>query len=314
MENGSFAYPIGVALFSMAVSFLLTPLVLSLAKKVGAIDVPRDDRRMHRVPIPRMGGLSVFLGVLLSSFLFDLGSDALYAVFLGGFLILMMGVLDDVFNLPAGIKFLVQITAALTVMLQGISIQAFALPDRMVSLGALSLPLTLLWIVLVTNAVNCIDGLDGLACGICAIVSFSLAFFSFLQSNTANALICSALFGGCVGFLYYNRHPARIFLGDTGSQCLGFFLAVFSLSPLSMGRSASSFSLIPLLLLSLPIGDTAFAFARRILRGKNPFRPDRGHLHHRLTDAGLSQTQTVSLLHTLCLCCAIGALILGISF
>ncbi len=299
MNPSSPAYLIAAALFSALIAFALTPAIRALAIRIGAVDVPRDSRRMHKKPIPRMGGLAVFLGFFLTSLLFAQISDTLMAIWLGGLIIVCMGVLDDVFGLHPIVKFLIQIAAALTVIAQGLTIEFIRLGSYYVIFDQAAIPITVLWIVGLTNAMNLIDGLDGLSGGIAAISSASLAVVMFLQGDLSSALLTAALCGACLGFLPFNRYPARIFLGDTGSQVLGFLLSVLTLSGLFKTHAVISF-FVPILIFALPIFDTSFAFFRRLFHGKNPFKGDRGHLHHRLIDLGHSQKETVAVLHAIC--------------
>lgn len=290
---------IAAAVFSGLIAFVMTPPVRSLAERIGAIDVPMDSRRIHKVPIPRMGGLAIFLGFMLASFLFAEISNTLLAIWLGGLVIIAMGVIDDVFRLHPFVKLLIQIAAALIVVSQGLIIEFVRVFDYYVIFDQLSVPVTILWIVCITNAMNLIDGLDGLSGGIAAITSLSLTIVMFLRGDFSSALLTAILFGACVGFLPFNKYPAKIFLGDTGSQFLGFLLSVLTLSGLFKMHAVISF-FVPIAIFALPLFDTTFAFFRRLFKGKNPFKGDRGHLHHRLMDLGYSQKETVSILHAIC--------------
>ena len=191
----------------------------------------------------------------------------------------------------------------MVVIFHGVKINFVSNPNifstqNMVSLGFMSVPLTILWIVGITNAVNLVDGLDGLAAGISSIASISLLFISLLLGDTGVALLTSAIAGACLGFLPYNFNPAKIFMGDTGATFLGFVLAAISIQGLFKGYAIISLT-VPLLILGLPIFDTLFAIIRRMLNGKSIMEADRGHLHHRLIDAGFSQKQTVLILYTM---------------
>lgn len=299
METSTVLSLIAAAVFAGLIAFVMTPPIRALARKIGAVDVPADTRRMHTVPIPRMGGMAIFLGFMLASVLFAESSPVLLSIWLGGLIIVIMGVIDDVVQLHPIIKFLVQIAAALVVVAHGLRIDFIRFGDYYLVFDEAAIPMTVLWIVLVTNAMNLIDGLDGLSCGIAAITSLSLTIVMFLRGDTAFALLTAILFGSCMGFLPFNRYPARIFLGDTGSQFLGFLLSVLTLSGLFKMHTVISF-FVPVAIFALPLFDTTFAFFRRLFHGKNPFKGDRGHLHHRLIDLGYSQKETVSILHTIC--------------
>ncbi len=285
------------------VALLLTPVVRVLAVKVGAMDIPKDARRMHDHPIPRMGGLAIFFGFILSVLLFAEQTPQLRGMLLGAVVIVILGILDDIYTLSARLKFLVQILAALIAAVSGNLIDTLSNPnvfssDPYWNLGWLAWPITVLWIVLVTNAVNLIDGLDGLACGVSIISSLTMLVIALVLGENAVAVLLAALVGGCVGFLPYNLHPAKIFMGDTGSTLLGYVLAVTSIQGMFKMYSVISF-VAPFLVFGLPIFDTSFAFIRRIATGHNPMSPDRGHIHHRLIDMGFSQKQAVGVLYVI---------------
>ena len=213
---------------AFVISFAATPVVSSFAKKVGAIDIPDKKRHIHSHPIPRMGGLAIFLGFLLSVLLFANITPQVRGILLGAILIVVVGAIDDVMNLNAWFKFCVQIVAAVIAVLSGVIINVVSNPllitsEQAVTIGILAVPVTILWIVGVTNSVNLIDGLDGLACGVSAIASLTMLVVSLLVSdaNINVAVILAALCGGCLGFIPYNLNPAKIFMGDTGSLFLG---------------------------------------------------------------------------------------------
>ena len=297
-EIGMVAAAMGVALI---VALILTPVVKSLAQKVGAVDVPKDNRRMHDHPIPRMGGLAIFLGFLLSVLLFLELTPQMRGMLLGAVIIVVLGIFDDIYSLPAMFKFVVQIVAALVAVLSGNVIEAVSNPNVFSSdlyweLGWLSIPVTVIWIVAITNAVNLIDGLDGLACGVSTISSLTMLVISLAVADGPVAVVMAALAGGCIGFLPYNLNPAKIFMGDTGSTFLGFILAVMSIQGLFKFYTIISFA-VPFLMLGLPIFDTCFAFIRRIANGQSPMHPDRSHVHHRLIDMGFNQKQAVAVLY-----------------
>ena len=294
----NFLLKVGLALACAAVvSCALTPLVKVLAKKVGAMDIPKDERRMHHVPIPRMGGLAIFLGFIVSVLVFqNLNvSTELQGILLGAVIIVILGVMDDILTLPALPKFCVQIAAAIIVVLYGCRIEhfmGFTLPDW------LSCPVTVIWIVAITNAVNFIDGLDGLAVGVSAIATASLIVIALMVKEVNIVIILCALFGACLGFIPYNMNPAKIFMGDTGSTFLGYILATPSNTGPFNTYAIISFA-VPFLILGIPIFDICFAFLRRIAHGQNPMKADRGHFHHRLIDMGFSQKQSVAIAYML---------------
>ncbi len=308
-----FLLKVGLALVCAAVvSCALTPLVKVLAKKVGAMDIPKDERRMHRVPIPRMGGMAIFLGFMVSVLIFQKLSISaeLQGILLGVVIIVILGVMDDILTLPALPKFCVQIAAAIIVVLYGCRIEhfmGFTLPDW------LSYPVTVIWIVAITNAINFIDGLDGLAAGVSAISAGTMLIVALLLVPDPTAMICAvllaALVGACVGFIPYNFNPATIFMGDTGSTFLGFMLACISVFGLFKTYAVISFA-VPFLVLGLPIFDICFAVIRRVAKGQSPMHADRGHVHHRLIDMGFSQKQAVAISYLLSAILGLSAVVL----
>lgn len=307
-----------LALFvALVVSFLTSPVVKAFAYKVGAVDVPKDNRRMHHVPIPRLGGLAVFFGFIISILLFVEMTDQFRSILLGAVIIVVLGVVDDITPLPAKLKFLVQIGAALIPAMNGVVIHVLSNPNLFSenpywNLGMLSVPATVLWIVAITNAVNLIDGLDGLAIGVSAISATTVLVISLLVSEVQVAIVMAALVGACVGFMPYNINPAKMFMGDTGATFLGFILACMSVEGLFKSWAIISFA-VPFLILGLPIFDTAFAFIRRIAHGQSPMQADRSHIHHRLIDMGLNQKQAVATLYVISAILGLSAVVLTTS-
>lgn len=285
-------------IFAALLSLALTPLDFRVAARLGAIDVPRDERRMHRRPIPRLGGLSIFFSFLILTLIYDfkIASDLFYA-WSGAILVVLIGVLDDELSLPPTLKFAVQLAAAYVSTIGGGMLRTLHLGTRTISLDALSLPLTMLFIVTMINAHNFIDGLDGLCAGVSMSESVALGLVS-LGTSTEYAVSCFLLSGACIGFLPYNLRGARLFMGDTGSTFLGFMLAAIAV------RTANS-PLLLLLLFALPLSDLAFAVIRRLIAGKNPLLPDRSHLHHLLAD----RTGAHKASKLLCFASALAALI-----
>ncbi len=301
-------------LVASVVALISTPVVKSLAFRIGAVDVPKDNRRMHNHPIPRMGGLAIFLGFILSILLFLPLTQQLRGMLLGVVIIVVLGIFDDIYALPAKPKFLVQICAALIAVLMGnridflSNINIFS-DNPYWELGWLSIPLSVLWIVGITNAVNLIDGLDGLACGVSTISSMTLLVIALVVAEPDVAVLTAALAGACLGFLPYNLNPAKIFMGDTGSTFLGFVLATVSIQGLFKFYTIISFA-APFLMLGLPIFDTCFAILRRLAKGQSPMSPDRGHIHHRLIDMGFSQKQAVATLYVISAILGLSAVVL----
>ena len=306
---------VAAALFVAAlVSFIITPVVKAFAQKVGAIDVPKDGRRMHDHPIARMGGLAIVLGFMLSVILFVDITKSMRGMLLGGVIIVVLGIFDDIYSLPAMFKFVVQIVAALVAVLSGNVISVLSNPNIFSAnpywdLGVLAIPITVIWIVAITNAVNLIDGLDGLAVGVSTISSMTLLVIAMAFSEGEVSILMAALAGACIGFMPYNLNPAKIFMGDTGSTFLGFILATVSIQGLFKFPMIISFA-VPFLMLGLPIFDTAFAFIRRISHGQNPMHADRSHVHHRLIDMGFSQKQAVAVLYMISAILGLSAVVL----
>ena len=310
-EIGMVAAAMGVALI---VALILTPVVKSLAQKVGAVDVPKDNRRMHDHPIPRMGGLAIFFGFIASTLLFVAMTPQIRGMLLGAVIIVVLGIFDDIYSLKASLKFVIQIIAALVAVMSGNVIEIISNPNVFSAnlywdLGWLAYPATVIWIVAITNAVNLIDGLDGLACGVSTISSMTLLVIAMSVGEVPIALMVAALCGGCLGFLPYNLNPAKIFMGDTGSTFLGFVLAVISVQGLFKLYTIISF-VVPFLMLGLPIFDTCFAFIRRIAHGQSPMHADRSHVHHRLIDMGFSQKQAVAVLYIISAILGLSAVVL----
>lgn len=302
---------------ALIISFLTSPVVKSFAYKVGAIDVPKDSRRMHKEPIPRLGGLAIFIGFIVSILLFAQITKQLQGILLGAVIIVVLGVVDDITPLPALLKFGVQIAAALIPTFHGVLIHVISNPNLLSknpywNMGMLSVPITVLWIVAITNSVNLIDGLDGLAVGVSAISATTVLVIAILVSESQVAIVMAALVGACVGFMPYNLNPAKMFMGDTGATFLGYILATMSIQGLFKFYAVISFA-VPFLILGLPIFDTAFAFIRRIAHGQSPMRPDRGHIHHRLIDMGLSQKQAVATLYVISAILGLSAVMLTTS-
>ncbi len=309
MESHNYIEYVWSFAIAFIVSLTMTPLARKFAFKIGAVDIPKDERRMHKEPIARLGGLAIFIGFLTAVFFTiitrTLDTGVLFEDFrlpgliIGLLIIVAVGIIDDTRPVPAWIKLLFQILAALVVVLSGIRIEEISNPFSpigMTFLGVLSIPITVIWIVGITNAINLLDGLDGLAAGVSSIASLSLLFVSIFDQQTGAVFLTAALAGASLGFLPFNFNPAKIFMGDTGSTFLGFALA--SISVMGMVKSYAAIAVaVPLLVLGLPIFDTAFAILRRISSGKSIMQPDRGHLHHKLMDMGFSQRQTVVVLY-----------------
>lgn len=300
MNNTDYIYLLIAMICAGLISFTTAPIARVIAYKTGAIDIPKDERRMHNKPIPRLGGLAVFAGFSIASMVFSKMSPSMLALWFGGLIIVTLGVLDDVFRLNAWLKFAVQIVVAFIPISQGLTIKFINLFGHYIILESFEIPVTIIWIVGLTNAINLIDGLDGLSCGVSAICSLTLLLCTILLGGSIEISILTAMLAGaCLGFLPFNTNPAKIFIGDTGALFLGYTLSVLSLQGLFKTHAVLSF-MIPLSIFGLPLFDTGFAFFRRILHGKSPFSADRGHIHHRLIDMGFNQRQSVGILYSVC--------------
>lgn len=288
-----------VFFISATIAYLFTPSVINLAHKIGAIDVPKDNRRVHKEPIPRLGGLAIAFGFFITGLLFFRFITKLFMIFLGAALIIISGVIDDTKGLSPKGKLAFQIAAALLVSFSGTRIEFLSdifTPGKYFDVGMLSIPMTVFWIVGITNTVNLIDGLDGLAAGISAISSFCLMLIVMQNGDVVLALTLAALIGAITGFFPYNFNPAKIFMGDTGALFLGYILAVISME--AVIKSAATLAVfIPIFVLGIPIFDTSFAILRRAKARKPIMQADKGHLHHRLLKTGMNQKQAVLTLY-----------------
>ena len=288
-------------------SILLTPVVKALAFKVGAVDRP-NYRKVHARIMPRLGGLAIFGSFLVGYFVLrPEDSTALYIV-LGAVMIIITGVLDDMFEITAKAKLLGQFIAAGIVIYGGLEIEFINLPfGGQLDFGYFSIPLTILWIVGITNAINLIDGLDGLAAGVSTIALITLAGMAFMMGDMFVFAMAAILAASCAGFLFYNFHPAKIFMGDSGSLFLGYMIGVLAL--LGFKNVTVISLIIPIIMLGVPISDTFFAIVRR-LRLKQPLSaPDKSHLHHCLLDVGFTHRQTVLIIYALASMFGVAALI-----
>lgn len=288
-------------LVAVLIAFISTPLVKKLAFKIGAVDIPKDDRRIHKKPMPLIGGLAIYIGVVVSSFLFVPIDKTLIATLIGGTIILISGIIDDIKGMSPRLKVLFQLAAGICLILGDVKIDFLTNPfspgNEVIHLSYLSIPITLFWVVGITNTVNLIDGLDGLASGVAMISSISFALVAGKFNYTSVVIMSLIVAGSCLGFLPYNFNPAKIFMGDTGALFLGFMLAALSLEGV-MKSVATIAVIVPILILGVPIFDTTFAICRRLLSGKSITSADKGHLHHRLLAKGYSQKKTVLILYS----------------
>jgi len=282
---------------------------MDFAIKVGALDAP-DDRKVHTRPIPRMGGLAIYVAFVLAVLASMHINREIMGLLVGGTVILIVGIIDDLKPLPAKVKLLGQIVAAAVLVMFDIRIEWLTNPfGEMLYVDYLAIPVTIIWVVSLTNTVNLIDGLDGLAAGVSTIAAITILLVALQQNFVAVAILTAALAGSALGFLQHNFNPAKIFMGDTGSMFLGYMLAAISI--LGAVKSAATIALIvPIVALGLPILDTAFAIIRRYMSGRPIFKPDKGHLHHRLLEMGLTQKQAVLLMYVISGCLGLSAIAL----
>ena len=318
-------------LLAFITSFVLTPYTIKIAKKIGAVDIPKDDRRMHKKPMPKFGGPAIIIGFLISTIYLIIsssiernlnifGPENYYIKllgFLGGIIVLSIFCFcDDTKGIHPLTKLTGQIIAASIVVACGIRIDYFNIPffeGNIMLSNIFSIGLTMFWIIGITNAINLIDGLDGLSTGISIISCISLLIIFALNASPLIAIIMiTALVGALSGFLPFNFNPAKTFIGDTGSNFLGFTLSIVSI--LGIAKTATAFVVVlPIIVLGLPIFDTLSAIIRRLIKGKSlkaVFQADKGHLHHKLIEKGLTQKEAVLLLYGVSVACGMFAVIL----
>ena len=288
---------------------MVTPSVQRLAVRWGAVDKP-EARKVHKGIIPRLGGLAIYAGFIAAVLASVHMTWELLGILVGGTAILLLGVVDDVYQISAKTKLLGQIAAASVLLLFDIRIDWLTNPfGSMIYLDMWASPITLIWVVSLTNTLNLIDGLDGLAAGVSVIAAVTIFLMAVELNFWLVAVLTAALAGSALGFLYFNFSPAKIFMGDTGSMFLGYMLAAVSL--VGTVKSAATIALIvPMVALGLPILDTACAIIRRFNNGQPIFKPDRGHLHHRLLDMGLTQKQVVLILYLVTIVLGVSAIVM----
>lgn len=280
-------------LYGFFFSSFFTPLAIYLGKRTGIIDNPnRDDgsTKIHKEPIPRSGGIGIYFSLIALFLVIGNFSKQFLGIFIGATIVFFGMLLDDKRGLSFRLKFLIQFVAAFIAIGFGVKFSAITIPftDISISFGILGIVITAIWIVGVTNAVNIIDGLDGLASGVSTIAAFSLAIISMFKGHTSLALFLMGLSGTLLAFLIYNFHPARIFLGDSGSELIGFLLG--SISVIGAYKTAALFSIgIPLLILGIPVSEVFTSIIRRAFSGDSPFKYDTEHLHYKLLKRGWPQ-------------------------
>lgn len=302
---------------SLFLSLIFTPIAIFLAPKVGAVDIPKDNRRMHDKPMPRFGGFAIFVGTMTAIAVFLApGNQQMEGILAGGALMYALGLIDDIKGLQAKVKFFGQVAIACIVFAFGVRINfmaGFFSPTAELTFfsGLSAFVLTVVWIVGITNTINLIDGLDGLAAGVAMIASFSIAYAAYISFGMGTGTLSMlALAGGALGFLPFNFHPAKIFMGDSGSLFLGFMLAALSIEGATKSATIVA-TIVPALVLGVPIFDTAFAILRRMVNKKPIMEADKGHLHHRIMAAGFGQARAVLMLYGISGTMGVAAILLG---
>ena len=299
-----------MALLALLISLIIVPFVAKLAIKIGAVDKP-NERKVHTKIMPRMGGLAIYLSFFAVLFLSHEMTMQHIGLLTGGTVLVLVGIIDDKTDMPAKIKLLGQIFAACIVVAAGVRVEFMTnfILGGVFPLYIFSVPFTVLWIVAITNAVNLIDGLDGLAAGTSIIAAATMAISGYATGQTEMASMALILIGASLGFLKYNFHPAKIFMGDTGSMFLGYNLSVLAI--MGFTKSFTVLSLVtPILVLAIPILDTLFAIIRRKMNNKPIFKPDKNHLHHCLLNYGFSHRNTVLIIYAVSAVLALCGLIM----
>lgn len=294
-------------------SFLITFYIKKIAKHIGAMDIP-NKRKVHKVPMPRLGGLGIFLTFLFGYMLFGVQSTQMNAILIGAFIIIIVGVIDDIRPLGAKTKLLGQTIAAIIVLFYGgIILDKITIGNLYINFGLLSYPLTILFIVGCINIINLIDGLDGLSTGTCSIFYITIGIIAFMKASFGGLDVSLAfiMLGASLGFLVHNFYPAKIFSGDSGSMFQGFMIATISLLGFKTVSMTSFF--IPILLLGIPILDTIFAIIRRTIKKEPIYMPDKKHLHHQLLNLGLSHKNTVLAIYAMNLLFAFASIIYALN-
>ncbi|MGX6446095.1 glycosyltransferase family 4 protein [Neobacillus sp. K501] len=289
-------------------AILLTPFVKKFAYKIGATDKP-DQRKVHEKLMPRLGGLSIYLSFIIGIIIIHPTNQFHIPILLGSLIIIFTGIIDDIKDISPLLKLSGQITAAFIVVVMGdMNVEFINLPfGGQVNFGIFSIPLTMIWIIGITNAINLIDGLDGLAAGVSSIALFTIAGMALVMGNIYVMLIALIVAVSSLGFLLYNFYPAKIFMGDSGSQFLGYIIGVLSL----LGFKNITFIslIIPIIILGVPISDTFFAIIRRLINKKPISSPDKSHLHHCLLRTGFTHRQTVLLIYAMSIVFGLAAFI-----
>lgn len=287
---------------------LIMPFIKRLALQIGAVDMPRT-RHIHSKPMPKMGGIGIFLGFLLGYMFFSEPSVQMNSILIGGFIIILIGLIDDMTELKPLIKFIGQLASACVIVFYGQfllnDVSAFGI---YLHFGVLAYPITIFFILGCINCINLIDGLDGLSSGISSIYFLTVGIIAVMQGKFGLDFVLSfVMLGSTLGFLVHNFHPASIFVGDSGSMFMGFIISVIAL--LGFKNVTMTSLIIPLLLIAIPILDTLFAIVRRLLKGESPSKADKFHIHHQLLNRNFSQTATVLIIYFIDLLFALASIL-----
>ena len=287
---------------------LLMPIVKRIAVHIGAMDIP-NERKVHKKPIPRLGGLGIYIGFLLGYILFGFESVQMNSVLIGSFVVVLLGVVDDIHSIPARYKFIGQLVAACVVVLYGgILLQDVSAFGIYINFGMFSPIVSIIFITAIMNCINFIDGLDGLAGGISSIYFLMIGIIAILfHSNGLDMILSFVMLGSTLGFLVHNFYPASIFMGDSGSLFLGYIIAIISM----LGYKNVTFTslVVPIFLLAIPIMDTLFAIIRRVLKHESIAMPDKCHLHHQLLRLNFSIPKAVIIIYSIDILFAIASII-----
>ena len=287
----------------------IIPFIKKIANHIGALDIP-NARKVHKIPIPRLGGLGIYMGFILGYILFGTMSIRMNAILIGSFIIIITGIIDDINPIPAKIKFLFQLLAACVVAFYGnILLKDLSAFGVYIEFGKFSYIITILFVVAIINCINLIDGLDGLAAGLSSIyfITIGIVIVSWKHTFDLDAMLTFIMLGSTLGFLCHNFNPAKIFMGDSGSMFLGYIIAVIAL--LGFKNVTLTTLLAPVCLLAIPIMDTTFAIIRRIINKKKIDEPDKEHLHHQLLNLNLSHRNTVLIIYLVDILFAIAMLL-----
>ncbi len=303
-------YTLFLLILSAVISFIIAPLFMRLSYRFGFVDYP-NHRKQHERPMPFSGGVSILVSFVITVIIAQPVEREYIPIILGGTLIVILGIIDDKYDLKPSIKFLGQLVVISIPIFFGIIIDTINPFGITMNFGVFAIPFTFLWISVIINAINLIDGLDGLAAGVSVIALSSIAFIGILQNNIFVMMISVILIGSTLGVLYYNFNPAKLFLGDNGSMLLGYVLGVLSILGF---KNVTFFSILfPIIILGVPFIDITFAAVRRYREGVSLTRADRGHLHHKLQYIGFSHRESVILIYFMATLFAVASVILYLS-